>query len=437
MKLAIIGDLHFGFQWGLEREPDSFIQARKAFEKALGERPDAILLLGDSFDSPIPRPEVIARAAGIITQPHLSPKSQVQVVKLINKPAEGIKSRLACAGIPIIAIHGTHERRPKGQANPIEVLERLGIVIYLQANGIILEREGVRVAIQGIGGVPELFVQKVFSIWDPKPVPGCYNVLMFHQAVRPYTYTSSEDAVLEVPLLPPGFDLYIDGHIHTGRIVEENGRKLLLTGSTSMTQQKSEEFSEAKRIWILDLPHGTITPHEITPPRPGRYLEISVDGLSPSEINDRVMNEVNFALQGVTGTKDAEIDVENVPKPIVRVKLSGKIAKGFTQSNIHASDIVNELRDKVIVSIEKSAVMDDETKTGEKQDSTVEAKQASLHETTMKLLSEDLEKNGASKGMIDEVESLFTLLIERRDGDDSLILEKIKELSSGDDDRKE
>ena len=423
MRLAIIGDLHFGFQWGMEQESDCFVQAKKAFKKALELSPDAIILLGDSFDTPIPRPEVMVRAAEILTLPHRAPKSRVQIVKLINKPAEGITSRIACAGIPIIAIHGTHERRPKGQANPIEVLERLGIVIYLQANGVVLEKEGVMAAIQGIGGVPERFVQNVFSVWDPKPVPECYNLILFHQAVAPYTYTSAEDAVLEIPILPQGFDLYVDGHIHAGRLVREAGRKLLLTGSTLMTQQKVEEFQEPKKVWTLDLPDGVLTAHEITPARTGKYLELEIKNMTPAQAYDFVKEQISKTIKELSTTENVEMPL----KQIIRAKLSGHLAKGFTPSNLHTNSLTNEFKQEAIVTVDKGGLeRDDEMPRGEV--GRLEDAHASLHETTMKFLSEDLETAGAAPQLVERVEELFALLVE---ADDDAALEKLKELSKG------
>ena len=44
MKLAFISDIHLGFAYGTERQEESFDNFRQAFELALKDKPDLVLL---------------------------------------------------------------------------------------------------------------------------------------------------------------------------------------------------------------------------------------------------------------------------------------------------------------------------------------------------------------------------------------------------------
>ncbi|NIQ17993.1 MAG: hypothetical protein GTN43_04250, partial [Candidatus Aenigmarchaeota archaeon] len=79
-------------------------------------------------------------------------KNDVKLVKGIEKDISKI-SEIALMGIPIVAIHGTHERRTKGLLNPVEALEKAGFLIYLHCNGVIFKKGSERVAVHGMSGV--------------------------------------------------------------------------------------------------------------------------------------------------------------------------------------------------------------------------------------------------------------------------------------------
>ena len=62
VKIAIISDLHLGFSPDSEREKDCYEQAADAFNKALAEEPDMIILIGDIFHKKIPAQETLGNA---------------------------------------------------------------------------------------------------------------------------------------------------------------------------------------------------------------------------------------------------------------------------------------------------------------------------------------------------------------------------------------
>ncbi|MEM3405988.1 MAG: DNA repair exonuclease, partial [Candidatus Pacearchaeota archaeon] len=205
MKIAIFSDCHCGFKFGEERGEDSFKSLEEAIE--LSRDADLILLAGDVFDTRIPRLEIISRTAKILNKTKFY-KSNAKLIysdKQINHHI---------LGTPIIAIHGTHERRTKELINPIQMLEDTGQLIYLHNSTVIFDINGKKVAIHGMSGVPERYAKSVLMSWNPKPIENAINIFMFHQSIEPYIYSPLEPPTLKPEDLPDGFDLYVLGHLH-------------------------------------------------------------------------------------------------------------------------------------------------------------------------------------------------------------------------------
>jgi len=120
------------------------------------------------------------------------------------------------AHLPIAAIHGTHERRTKESVNPIQLLESMGYLINAHANAVIFEKEinGAveRVAVHGLGGVPDSYAKEAIKAINYKPVPNAFNIFVFHQTVKEFVPVDLD--VMSIEDLPIGFDLYLCGHIH-------------------------------------------------------------------------------------------------------------------------------------------------------------------------------------------------------------------------------
>ena len=62
---------------------------------------------------------------------------------------------------------------------------------------------------------------------------------MFHQSV--YEILPFSDDFIHYNELPKGFDLYVDGHIHSRVEADVHGKKFLIPGSTVLTQLKEGE----------------------------------------------------------------------------------------------------------------------------------------------------------------------------------------------------
>ena len=303
MRIAIISDVHLGYGTGTELAGDPSEAMGEAIEKSLGC--DIILLGGDIFDSRTPSTETLTRCMEILIRP-MTAENMTSLVRGIGKGVEKL-TPLHMQGIPVVAIHGTHERRTKGLLNPLQALEKAGFIIHLHANGVVLEKGGEHVCIQGMSGVPEQFSETVLKRWNPKPERGCFNVLMLHQSVSPFMYA---EHLLPLESIPTGFDLYVLGHIHESKKSEHAGSTLLIPGSMIPTKLTKEETSP-RGFWILDTKSGDAA-----------FIAL--------ESQRRV-----YCIEHQGAQNELESDIEKLlshthkKKPLIRVKGSGLDVQGL------------------------------------------------------------------------------------------------------------
>jgi DNA repair exonuclease SbcCD nuclease subunit len=303
MLIGIFSDSHCGYKYREERGNDSFAALNEAIEKTLDC--DIILIAGDLFDSRVPKPEVFAKVARILNKAQNVP-SKTRFIELLNKDKEEI-SPSTLRGVPIIAIHGTHERRSRHLVNPIQALEHAGLLIYLHCATAIFEIDGEKVAIHGMGGVPERYAKACLQEWDPKPIHDAVNILMLHQSISPYIYSPLEPPSIKLEDLPKGFDLYILGHIHWNEIKELNNGKLLICGSLIPTTVHKIESEQRKYVYKFD----------------GSLKSI------PLESQRRIIwKEFEYAPNIKTVIENFLSTIPpSQPKPIVNIRVKGKIPK--------------------------------------------------------------------------------------------------------------
>lgn len=405
MKIAILSDFHFGFASGTEREDDPYEAFAEAIEKA--KDCDLIIFGGDLFDTRSPDSETFARSMELMTKPLLM-QNDVKLIQGIGKDISKV-SQIALMGTPIVAIHGTHERRTKGLLNPVEALEKAGFLVYLHVNGVIFEKDSERVAIQGMSGVPDQYAESVISNWNPKPEHGCFNLLLLHQSITEFLYAKN---TLDLNRIPKGFDLYVNGHIHEAKDAEYAGKPFILTGSLIPTQLK-EESEKLKGFWIVET---SIRDRLNT--RDDKYAKaIDKENVRLYWVeleNQRRVYYKTFENQGIeTIEKELEgIAAENRDKkPVVRINLKGK-----------AKDtLVNELEmkfgEKLILSFRKEK---SESKLPTK---TLEEHKLSVEEMGRKILLENLKKSGLDTKTF---ENIFELLVEGKSEEAMNTLMKIR-----------
>jgi DNA repair exonuclease SbcCD nuclease subunit len=370
MKISVLSDFHFGFGLNTEMENDSFEAAKECVEKSLDC--DLIIIAGDVFDSRVPTSETLAKSMEIFSKPLLKNRT----AKLIDHVGKdrGEISPMALFGTPVVAIHGTHERRVKGFLNPIELLEKAGFLIHLHCNGVVFQKGGEKVCVQGLSGVPDQYAESIMEKWDPKPMPECFNIFMLHQSVSPYIYA---DHTLDANKLPKGFDLYICGHIHEPKKTMLHGAHLLLPGSTIPTQL-NKESTKPRGFWKI----------EIT--KPG--CEISWIELENQRRVYYETFEKEADLEEVEKRIDEILKEDHKKKPIIRVNIKGKML---------VEDLREKFKEKAIISFKKD--IQEEILPLK----TLEEHKLSVQELGRKLLLDNLKNSGLDPMFF---ENIFELL---------------------------
>ena len=342
MKVAIFSDTHLGFGFGTDRYAESFENAKHAVELCLAHSPDIILIIGDIFDSDIPTQETWHR-----TFPIFSPiKEQKRDAKL-KRVKNGKEETINLSHIPVVAIHGTHEYRGKDFKNALEVLESAGCLVHLHANYVEFSKGDETLVVHGLGGVPEKKALDALQLWNPKPKENCTNILLLHQSLKDFLPFDDEMiATLAIENLPHGFDLIINGHLHWNSETKDNGIRLLLPGSTIITQMKKLEAGQEKAVCIYDTETKEIKTFPLPNQRKLFYGKIKFYSASPQEIKKTVEEKLNAFLSSVpqsTGQK----------KPLIRIKISGTLAKGVAPSDISFAEIEENFGERAILSIGK------------------------------------------------------------------------------------
>ena len=404
MKLAVISDPHLGTKWGTSREQDSFIQFREAIERSIDLGAQAIIILGDIFDTRIPRQEVWAQAMRILSLPVANDRSEIKLERTIDKNREEI-SPVALRGVTTVAIHGNHERRTRGLTNPIEALEAAGLLVHLHHSAIVLDSPEGKVAIHGMSSVPEQYAQRVLSAWNPKPIPGATNILALHQSVGQFIFSKEETPTLDLADLPPGFDLYLCGHIHYRNETSAHGTPLIFPGSTERTQLAKVEAETPKGFYLIELDHGlSYEFFELKSQRDFYYAEMKFEGVTIPELNGAVRAKVAELLQ---------LPRRNAQRlPLVRLRLRGTLAKEASRSEFDERAIADEFGDQALVVLGKADL--EAPGLGEKLQLLREImdRKLSMDEMAMALLEDGL-KDAANVKLFD-VRSLYDLLVADR-----------------------
>jgi DNA repair exonuclease SbcCD nuclease subunit len=382
MRIAILSDCHLGYAWGEIRGQDSFAGLTEALERS--KDADLILIAGDLFDSRIPKPEIFARAAKILSKSR-ERECGTRLLETHNKQQHEISS-LAFKGIPIVAIHGTHERRARQLVNPVQALEHAGLLIHLHCASAVFEIDGKKVAVHGMSGVPERYAKDVLLGWDPKPVQGAINILMLHQSISPYIYSNLEPPSLGLENLPGGFDLYVLGHMHWHELKRFRGTNLLLPGSTSPTVIRRAESGQSKSIFCYD----------------GNLLE----RLQLTSQRRIIWHDFGFHRTVIDDIKAELSKIQRSDKkPIVVIKIRGTIPADCQIPNF--AELEERFADLAIIHINKAL----QTESFEQQVRLLRElreKALSPEQSGLALLAENLKQAGCNLN----AEEIFELLVE-------------------------
>jgi DNA repair exonuclease SbcCD nuclease subunit len=285
MKIAIMGDTHLGYSRFFD---DSISQAEAAFKDA-NEKADLILFLGDLYDSRVPTLQVLGEAVSMFR-------------KLTKR---------------IYAIHGNHERRSRGALNPVELLEKAGLLTHLHLSGETFEKDGEKVFIAGMGNVPDDLSGKALEKLREtvSPPEGTFSILLLHQSFTEYVYGDNLPSIHDLEEL--GYSLYLNGHIHARKEGMEG--RFLIPGSTVLTQLTKEE-TKPKGYILYDTESKK---HEFIqiPSREFIYEEMNFDESSPDLISKKVAE------------RTSEIRARS-REAVIRLLLKGSLAQGFRGADL-------------------------------------------------------------------------------------------------------
>jgi DNA repair exonuclease SbcCD nuclease subunit len=386
MRLGIIGDTHFGYDWNGGRQEDSFELAEEAFERVIAEKPDLIILPGDIFDSRVPSQEVLARAMRILSTPLHAEKSPVKLVESKKSYPDRLFS-----GIPVIAIHGTHERRGANFTNPIQAMEAAGLLMHLHCSTAVFEKKGgEKVAIHGMSGVPEMYSLDIFREWNPGKVEDAFNVLVIHQNFKECVYRDA--AFMEISDIPEWFNLVICGHVHHHDFL---GNKFLLTGSTILTQMQKRESETKKGYMIYDTKKKDFKFNPLERQRAFIYLELDLKGETAPSAEEKARDILKKSLE-----KDFE------RKPLVKLKLTGELKTG---ANLDRKDITRGFGEKAMISVDTSGLESADFKKRIQTLRELQKQKKSITELGAELLTKNLQEAGY-KGP--EAEKMLELLVQ-------------------------
>ncbi len=384
MRISIIGDVHCGYAWGEERGGDSFAALEECIQNS--KDADLIILAGDIFDTRLPKQEVFARAAKIIAQA----KTFQSNTKLLESKGKAEISPLALRGVPVLAIHGNHDRRSKHLINPVQSLEHAGLLIHMHGSTLLFDCSGTKVAVHGLSNVPERYAKEAMLAWAPKPVPNALNILVVHQSIDPYIYSPLEPPTVKLEDLPDGFQLIVNGHIHwhDRRLVK--GNAFLVTGSVSPTAIGKYEADQRKVFWQWDGSQLVQVPLKSQRKIFWEEFEWSPD----------VKEKINARLeQLIKENEDAQ------PKPIVAAKVRGKLPVGVQQPNF--SDVIDKWGDRTVIQVTRSLTSEDFEQQVELLNALRENRLSS-EESGLKILMDNMRQSGCWI----KADMIFDLLVE-------------------------
>jgi DNA repair exonuclease SbcCD nuclease subunit len=373
MILGIFSDSHLGFT-GEDRFLESFLRFNESIQMFKDNNVDYILHAGDLFDESTPTQEVWLKTFECFSKNNGS-------VSVLKKFQLNNSSSVEVKGIPIIGIHGTHEHRGKDFANALDILEESGCLVHVHAGFVELNKNGEKVCIHGMGGVPEKFAKQVLLTYNPKPIEGAVNVLLLHQSFIEFLPFDDESiASLSLADLPKGFDLIIDGHLHWTNEQNLGDKRFLLTGSAIFTQMKSREAKGGKGIFLFDTVSKKLTFVPFKIQRKLFYEKMKFENARPEDVVKEFNEKVSEIMRN-----DFEM------KPLVRIKLSGSLAKGFSQSDVSLD--VSKYSDKAVFSISKDFSVESFQKKIEQLKS-IQSEKKSVADFGVNVLEKNVEEAG-------------------------------------------
>ncbi len=294
-------DLHLGYaQYNLDvRRRDFNNVFGELVDKTIELEPDFMILAGDIFE-------------------HARPSNSTLEVAIINF------RRLRDAGIPVLAVDGSHDSAPNVITSTIlNPLDRAGLIWYLPRH----EGASWRNERCYVYGIPNFrtarktqeelpaFLEKN----KPAPDPSLFNILVFHMALDiPAIKPPKMEAEASPESLPEGFNYYAGGHIHKPYKSSFKNGLLVYSGGT-----ETASYDEAKikkgfyNVKVNKNGKPKLERIRLETPRKFIILKQTYTGLTPSKITEAVVQRI----------KESE-EPEAIVVPVIKGVLPAEAGRG-------------------------------------------------------------------------------------------------------------
>jgi len=269
-------DLHLGYaQYNLDvRRRDFNNVFGELADKTIELKPDFMIIAGDIFE-------------------HARPSNSTLEAAIINF------RRLRDAGIPVLAVDGSHDSAPNLITSTIlNPLDSAGLIWYLPRHeGACWRNESCYVY-----GIPNFRTPRKTQEELPafleqnKPAtdPSLFNILVFHMALDiPAIKPPKMEAEASPESLPDGFNYYAGGHIHKPYKARFKNGLLVYSGGT-----ETASYDEAKtekgfyHVQVSKSGKPKLERIRLETPRKFIILEQTYTGLTPAKITEAVVQLV-------------------------------------------------------------------------------------------------------------------------------------------------
>jgi DNA repair exonuclease SbcCD nuclease subunit len=287
-------------QYTLDVRREDFNMAfRELVDKTIELKPDFMIIAGDVFQQARP--------------------SNVTLENAITN-----FRRLRDAGIPVLAVDGSHDSAPNVITGTIlNPLDSAGLVYYLPRH----EGSSWRNESCYVYGIPNFRTPRkteeelpVFLEQNkPTPDPSIFNILVFHMALDiPSLKPPQMEAEAKPETLPDGFNYYAGGHVHKPYKFPFKGGLLVYSGCTETVSYEDAETE--KGFYHVEVDEkGVPKLHRVKLETPRRFIVLDRDysGSTPTKITEAVVQFV----------KEAD-EAGAVIVPIVRGVLPAEAVRG-------------------------------------------------------------------------------------------------------------
>ena len=269
-------DLHLGYaQYNLDvRRRDFNNVFGELVDKTIALKPDFMILAGDIFE-------------------HARPSNSTLEAAIANL------RKLKDAGIPVLAVDGSHDSAPNLITSTIlNPLDSAGLIWYLPRHeGAYWKNEDCYVY-----GIPNFRtarktqeeLPKFLEKNKPTPDSKLFNVFVFHMALDiPAIKPPKMEAEAGLENLPEGFDYYAGGHIHKPYKSKFRNGILVYSGGTETASY--DEARIKKGFYHVQVSRSRKPKLErilLETPRKFVILEQTYTGLTPSKITETVVQQV-------------------------------------------------------------------------------------------------------------------------------------------------